>query len=316
MDNRFVSFSAADSSAAVSPANLSFPPSEGSANDFDETYSSSNFSLPNQPASAPPGGFAISDALLPALVGDSVRPSFASAPVISVASCQSRNPANTGASQLDSSFISGSSSSHPVISIPFGVEISIPSLPDAPWSFRGPRNLISPLLTSFVSLQFSVSSFGSVGPTSLNGVFELLVIPGDIWPVNFSIDLPAAPTTRSFRQLGSAPSDLPPAHVSSIGRLPSSGEESTAPTQLDPPMHSSPPLVSAHKRRENSSRSGPPVLAQLSAGILRSRRAQLRLLNRLPPRLHPFLSTLVDGAVRPCGRRPRRLLGLSLTLRE
>ena len=57
-------------------------------------------------------------------------------------------------------------------------------------------------------------------------------------------------------------------------------------------------------------------LVQPSADAPRFRCVQLMPLCRLLPRLHLFLPTLVDGAVKPCGRRPKRLLGLIPTLRE
>jgi hypothetical protein len=125
---------------------------------------------------------------------------------------------------MDSPSLFGSSPSDSSISIPFGVEISIPSLPNVSWSFRGPFNLVSPLLNSFVSLQFHVSSFGRVDPNRQNGIFELLVEPGVLGPVNFCI----------------LPPDSSSAWSASTGPGPAPGSLSTlvapaAPPSLDPP---------------------------------------------------------------------------------
>jgi hypothetical protein len=107
-------------------------------------------------------------------------------------------------------------------------------------------------------------------------------------------------------------SDLTSPHVSSSGCLPSSADELTVPIQLDPPKQASPPLVSAHKQREIWLRSGPPGFSS-SANRRRSENS-LRTVCAprpfSPSRMHIFPHMLVDGVVKPCGRRPKLLLGL------
>ena len=111
----------------------------------------------------------------------------------------------------------------------------LPTSPDVLWSIQGPYALVFPILTSLVSLQFSVGSFALVDPMNQDGVFELLVNPRGTMPVTFCIMPPRTPPAiRTTLCSGSA-----------FGNLPLS-VASAAPLLVDPPMHDSHPLISAH----------------------------------------------------------------------
>jgi hypothetical protein len=246
--------SATESVSTVSPSFSAFPPSARPGNVSNVKYSSDSVSLCPQTASAPRFGFAIPNDMLPSIREEVIHPNLGVFPSHAAGSAlpksdkapikpQSLHSLTSGASVATSCALSADC----LIPIPAGVQFAPSTSIDVPWSFIGPFSLVSSVMTTLVTNQFSGISLSSLGPTNSEDCYEILAFPPGSSSVSFC-----------FGPQDSASSSLPAPYVSSFGWLPSSGEEPIALTQLDPPMQTSPPLVSAHKRRESMSRSGPP----------------------------------------------------------
>ena len=246
--------SATESVSTVSPSSSAFPPSAHPGNVSNVIYSSDSVSLCPQTASAPRFGFAIPNDMLPSIRDEVIHPNLGISPSHAVGLALPKTNKAPIESQLLHSSMSGASvatscafSADRFISIPAGVKFAPSTSIDVPWSFIGPFSLVSSVMTKLVTNQFSGISLSPLGTINSEDRYEVLAFPPGSSSVSFC-----------FGPQDSTTSSLPTPYASPLGRLLPSGEEPIAPTQLDPPMQTSPPLVSAHKRRENSSRSGLP----------------------------------------------------------